>query len=622
MQFSARALSISGSLCLLLTCPVLLQADTPSPPAAITADGGRYYGPLVDGRRQGYGRIEWPNGARYEGGFVSGLYSGRGRLQSASGMKYEGDFANGMMAGQGRMETRDGTIYVGAFHDDEFNGHGSLKMPNGDVYEGAFEHGHFHGKGKLIAADGTYDGEFRQGQYWGHGELTYRDGRKYVGAFVRGEYQGKGRYETAEGDVYEGEFDKSELTGEGNYVLKDGSRYQGSFLKWQPHGKGIYTDAKSNVYEGRFTDGVLSDTGRMTAKDGSRYEGGFRQWQFHGQGVYRYANGNEYKGGFAHGLYDGAGTLSYAAPKRDGRTRDAGNWRYGELENKAQEQQTRTNVEAALYNQRALLDQTLAGLATHDPKRIDMYLLAVGGDGSQEVFRREVQFVREQFDREFGTRDRSIALINSRNSVTSVPMATLTSIRESLKGMAARMDREQDILFVFLTSHGSKDHVFTLAQNGMEMRGLHARELGSMLKETGIRWKVVLVSACYSGGFIDAIKDEYTLVITAARHDRSSFGCADDNDFTYFGRAFFKDSLSGSRSFQDAFQNAKILVEQWEKKDARGEGGAAGEKAIVHSLPQMHDPQAIRAHLQRWHAQRHKSAKSAVSAAAIPEQGK
>ena len=65
------------------------------------------------------------------------------------------------------------------------------------------------------------------------------------------------------------------------------------------------------------------------------------------------------------------------------------------------------------------------------------------------------------------------------------------------------MNRDEDILFLFLTSHGSPEHEFKLQQNHMTLRDLPARELGELLKASGIRWKVIVVSACYSGGFID-----------------------------------------------------------------------------------------------------------------------
>ncbi|MEB0135959.1 C13 family peptidase [Actimicrobium sp. CCC2.4] len=257
-------------------------------------------------------------------------------------------------------------------------------------------------------------------------------------------------------------------------------------------------------------------------------------------------------------------------------------------------------VEAALYLQRPLLDQALATLAPTDPQRIGMYFLGVAGDGTQEVFRREVEFVRKQFDRDFGTRGRSIMLINSRNTVSTLPMATRTSLRAALQSIAGRMDRQKDILFLFLTSHGTPSHELVLGQFGMDLPGLQASELALLLKQQQIRWKVVVVSACYAGGFIAPLKDDRTLIITAARQDRSSFGCADDNDFTYFGRAFFKESLPKSDSFDEAFRLSDKLITSWELRDRQT---APKGEIIPHSYPQISSPAAIMAYLARWRAQ-------------------
>jgi hypothetical protein len=240
--------------------------------------------------------------------------------------------------------------------------------------------------------------------------------------------------------------------------------------------------------------------------------------------------------------------------------------------------------------------------------------LGIGGDGAQEVFRRETEFVQKQFDRDFGTQGRSVILINSRNSVADLPMATMTSIHESLHAIAGKMDKQNDILFLFLTSHGSKAHEFTLDQNGMDLRNLEAKELGKLLKESGIRWKVVVVSACYSGGFIDPLKDDHTMVITAARHDRTSFGCADENDFTYFGKAFFKESLPKSTSFIDAFNKAKALVREWEDEDAKkndqaeSNGDSKGDKKSEddsHSEPQIYHTKLVDEYLKEWWTRNH-----------------
>lgn len=587
-------------LCLFLVWPLILLADTASRPDAVTADGGRYYGPIVDGRFHGRGRLEWDNGDRYEGEFAKGLFSGKGRFSSRSGDVYEGDFRDGFMDGHGRMRLADGSLYIGAFRDDYFNGQGRYEMAEGEVYDGAFANGRFHGEGRFTDADGEYRGEFRQGYYWGQGEISYAKGGQYRGDFVRGRFHGKGRFENSEGEIFTGDFDKGEFEGTGTYARKDGSRHEGRFVNWRPHGTGRYTDAAGSVYEGQFIEGQMQGSGRFAGKDGTLYEGEFKQWLFDGQGQLWLANGDSYKGGFSRGLYEGQGTLSYARPRPDGQKQESGVWRYGALSAHKSLRQAAINVETALYSQRRLLDKALASLAPRDANRINLYLLAVAGDGSQEVFRREVEFVSGQFARRFGTEGRSLLLVNSRTTVDTLPMATVTSIRESLAAIGARMDKEKDILFLFLSSHGSRDHELVLNQNNMSLRSLSAKELAVLLRESGIRWKVVVVSACYGGGFIDPIKDNRTLVIAAARHDRQSFGCADENDFTYFGRAFFKDALPQSASFQDAFRKAERSVAEKERNDRNSEGG---KDAPEFSLPQMFSPGPIEKHLQRWWAE-------------------
>jgi hypothetical protein len=484
-----------GCLALLafLALPALAGA-----PDAVTSDGGRYFGPLVDGKLHGRGRIEWSNGARYEGDFAHGLMHGRGRRQYGNGTVYEGNFRDGLASGQG--------------------------------------------------------------------EVRYKNGRAYRGEFARGDFHGKGRFEYPGGDVYEGDFEKGEFTGNGRHTRKDGSSYEGGFREWKYHGRGRYADPSGTTYEGDFVNGTLEGRGKVTSRV-STYEGELKRWQYHGRGVLRYANGEVQEGSFEHGFFQG-----------DAKALNEG-------------KKMLADAEAALYAQQSLLDKSLASLKPGQPGRPDMYLLAVAGDGSQEVFRREVDFVQRAFAERFGTGERSVVLVNSRNTLATRPMATLTSIDAALEAIGRRMNLEEDILFLFLTSHGSQDHELVLNQTAMPLRGLPARELGRLLKKSAIRWKVVVVSACYSGGFIDALKDERTLVITAARRDRRSFGCADENDFTYFGRAFFKESLPGAQSFQHAFKKASALVGEWERKEA-------GEDS--RSLPQIHAPAPIEAHLKRW----------------------
>ena len=451
---------------------------------------------------------------------------------------------------------------------------------------------------------GSYYGPLRNGRMHGQGRIEWTSGTRYEGAFVDGMFEGRGRHENPDGEVYEGDFSKGEFTGRGTYRRRDGARYEGEFRNWRLHGRGRFTDPGGNVYDGQFVNGDFNGKGTLTGPSGNRYVGDFKMWRFEGQGELTLANGDVYRGSFANGNYEGQGTLTLANPRPDGTKQLSGVWRYGMLESEqiAQRRLSSMNTETALYNQRALLAQAIGALAPRDAGRINLFLLAVGGDGGQEVFRREVEFVRGQFAERFGTARRSIALVNSRSSVSQLPLATATSIREALGALAARMDRNEDILFVFLTSHGSRQHELVLNQNGMDLPDLPAADVGRLLRESGVRWKVVLISACYGGGFIDALKDDGTLVIAAARSDRQSFGCADENDFTYFGRAYFKEALPRASSFQDAFRKAETLVHEMEVRELKAPAGTPGDER--HSLPQMWSPPGIEQQLQRWWSQK------------------
>jgi hypothetical protein len=111
---------------------------------------------------------------------------------------------------------------------------------------------------------------------------------------------------------------------------------------------------------------------------------------------------------------------------------------------------------------------------------------------------------------------------------------------------------------------------------------------------------VVVISACYSGGFIPLLQDDMTLVMTAARTDRVSFGCSEDNDFTYFGRALFAEALNETDDLQRAFELAKAKVAEREQAD----GFEASE-------PQIWPAKAV---LQHWRALRKQQARQALSA--------
>lgn len=223
--------------------------------------------------------------------------------------------------------------------------------------------------------------------------------------------------------------------------------------------------------------------------------------------------------------------------------------------------------EDAFYEQPKILERELAAVKPGRRGVIDIYFIGIGGYADQDVFMKEITAVSRLFQERFGTSGKTIRLVNNRKTLDTSPIASVTSLRASLKRVAEVMDRDEDLLFLFLTSHGSTSHRFSLDLWPLQLQELEPAKLRALLDESGIRNRVILVSACYSGGFVDSLKNENSLVISASAVDKNSFGCSNEADWTYFGKAYFDEALRKTHSFVDAFESAKPLVAEREKKE-------------------------------------------------------
>ncbi len=220
-------------------------------------------------------------------------------------------------------------------------------------------------------------------------------------------------------------------------------------------------------------------------------------------------------------------------------------------------------TESLLYDQPARLVASVEHMAPRQPGAANVFYLGFAGDGEQDVFKREAVFGEQVLGEHFSSEHRSVSLINDNEDRDSYPIATVSGLQQALKLIASRMDTEQDVLVLMLSSHGSRDGL-EVVNGSIPLLQLDPIELQHALDESGIKWRVIIVSACYAGIFVDALKGDDTLVITAADADHSSFGCDDDRDLTYFGEAFLKDSVPTTRTLEEAFRKASGLIEQRE----------------------------------------------------------
>ncbi|MDE1166750.1 MAG: C13 family peptidase [Pseudomonas sp.] len=547
------------------------DGESLSPPDARLPDGGRYRGEVVNGLLQGQGRIDYPNGSWYAGVFLNGQWHGEGEWHGSNGEVYRGQFSQGLFHGQGTLSA------------------------NGGTYTGEFKLGRRDGEGALKDAGQTYRGGFKADQYSGAGHLELVDGSEYQGFFSNGKPNGEGVRSDADGNQFSGNFTNGQLEGHGTFSGAEGDQYIGSFHNNQLDGRGRYESADGDVWIGQFKEGSLTGDGEMFGSDGSHYKGQFQDWHFAGPGFLALADGSTYQGGFANDAYQGRGTLTH----KDGSV-ESGQWANGQRVRDGQGKLLPDTLELGLLNQGRLLDQALAAIPATTPG-IKLYSLTLAGDGKQSVFMREADYVSKMLGSRFGAFGQ-ISLINHRDHLDDRPMASRETLSRAVQTLAERSGPD-DLVFIYLTSHGTHDHELVLDLPRLQLADLPADELAAILAPLKNRDKIIVISACYSGGFIPALKDDKTLIMTASRADRVSFGCSEEADFTYFGDALFAQALNDTDDLQQAFELARKHVAEREK----AENFEASE-------PQIWAPKGVLAHWQRL---RQQQARNALQSAAL-----
>ncbi len=249
--------------------------------------------------------------------------------------------------------------------------------------------------------------------------------------------------------------------------------------------------------------------------------------------------------------------------------------------------------ETTFYRQPALVKSKLNALKGETPGQTDMYFLGFAGDGSQDVFRSEVQFVKAVMDRQFNTQGRSLNLLNSISELSTEPFANRHNLSVALKGIADMMDLEDDILFLYLTSHGAREASLRVALHPFQLNALGVDDLSNALDEAGIGWRIIVISACYSGSFIHALANDKTLILTSAASDKNSFGCSNDRELTYFGEALFSDELTKGSDLINAFHAAKRSITDREINEGLGSSdpqivlGSLMEEKLQASWPRL-----------------------------------
>jgi hypothetical protein len=228
---------------------------------------------------------------------------------------------------------------------------------------------------------------------------------------------------------------------------------------------------------------------------------------------------------------------------------------------------TLADEEQLLFEQSGKIDRALESFPKDAAAVARGYFLGFAGVGDERVFAQEIDLAGRVIGERYAIGARSLALINDARDLERAPLASVTGLTYALRGLAARMDVERDVLFLAIASHGAPDQAIVVTNSELPLNDLTDQGLADALRQSGIRWKVIVISACYSGAFIEALKDPRTIVIAASAADRTSFGCGAASDLTYFGQAFYRDALPHARSLHEAFDQAKAAIALRERRE-------------------------------------------------------
>ena len=222
--------------------------------------------------------------------------------------------------------------------------------------------------------------------------------------------------------------------------------------------------------------------------------------------------------------------------------------------------------------QQALWATKVNALAPQRDGVAEVYGLVFAPYAAEDVFKRESTLVTDILNQRFDAQGRVLHLLNHGATTQSHLWATPQNAERAIQALAERMDKDNDVLVVYLTSHGGSDFKLAASHWPLDVEPLTPQLLRTALDKAGIRNRVIAVSACYSGGWVAPLAGDNTLVMTAADATHTSYGCGRLSELTYFGRAMFDEQLRKTRSFEQAFANAVPLIKQREIDAGKDDG--------------------------------------------------
>lgn len=138
------------------------------------------------------------------------------------------------------------------------------------------------------------------------------------------------------------------------------------------------------------------------------------------------------------------------------------------------------------------------------------------------------------------------------------PFATPGAFDETMQRIGEQL-RPDDLVVLLVSTHGGKG-LLSVNAASKDYRPFSSAQFERALKPLGNTPTVIVLSACHAGSFIPKLQRDNRVILTAASAERTSFGCAFEDQNTWFVNALFGPQFDASKSLAELMDQAKATI--------------------------------------------------------------
>jgi hypothetical protein len=212
--------------------------------------------------------------------------------------------------------------------------------------------------------------------------------------------------------------------------------------------------------------------------------------------------------------------------------------------------------EPVLAAQDFLMDRALDNLDDERRGITDLYFVGFAPDGRHPGFVSDVEAAQRAMNEYWNTAGRSVVLVNSPLTVAERPFATITNLRAALLEIGDLIDADDDIVMIYLAGSPGPGRTLAAVNPPLELVDMSPAGQRQQLDAAGIRFRVIVVSTCEAGAWIDELADQETAVIASSPAGVRGEDCRGGLVASRFGDAFFG-AMAKTSDLASAFDAAK-----------------------------------------------------------------